>query len=127
VRTFALYRSRERAFEGEQQVLVRLLIWKQLHGRRLFQRDRQGDLQRAVEHWIESGVEEISEDDGILSGQGGGLAFLNCAPKPAALLIKASLLHRIDRVPHQSFEALDFSLPLSNGRILTRPLAKQRP
>ena len=55
----------------EQQVLARALVRKHLQERRLFQRDGQGDLQRAVEHRIAGGVDEVGQDDRVASRQGG--------------------------------------------------------
>ena len=75
LRDLARDRSRDRLVGRalhQAQRLPRPLVRKHLEERRLLQRHRKRDLQRAVEHRLAGGVLEIGQHDGVLLGQRAG-------------------------------------------------------
>ena len=62
--------SGERSHQAQR--LARAVVGKHLQKRRLLQRHRQRDLQRAVEHRLAGGVFEVGQDDRVLLGQRAG-------------------------------------------------------
>lgn len=55
------------------------------------------------------------------------IAALNRAPQPRRLVILPRLLQRVHGIADQALKALDPFFPRSDGRVMTRPLAYERP